>query len=43
MAYLTDIEIAQQAKLRPVNEIAASLGIPEEAVVPVLPPVGRAA
>ena len=32
MAYLTDIEIAQQAKLRPVNEIAASLGIPEEAV-----------
>ena len=32
MAFLTDIEIAQQAKLRPISEIAASLGIPGEAV-----------
>ena len=32
MAYKTDIEIAQEAKLRPINEVAASLGIPEEAV-----------
>ena len=32
MAYKTDIEIAQETKLLPVNEIAASLGIPEEAV-----------
>ena len=32
MAYKTDIEIAQEATLRPVNTIAASLGIPDEAV-----------
>ena len=32
MAYKTDIEIAQEAKLRPIHEIAASLGIPEDAV-----------
>ena len=32
MAYLSDIEIAQAAALRPISEIAASLGIPEEAV-----------
>ncbi|MGX8692322.1 MAG: formate--tetrahydrofolate ligase [Clostridia bacterium] len=32
MAYKTDIEIAQEAKLRPINEVAASLGIPEDAV-----------
>ncbi len=32
MAYLTDIEIAQRCRLRPITEIAASLGIPEEAV-----------
>ena len=32
MAFLTDIEIAQQAKLRPISEVAASLGIPGEAV-----------
>ena len=32
MEYKTDIEIAQEAKMRPINEIAASLGIPEEAV-----------
>ena len=27
---LTDIEIAQQAKLRPIGQVAASLNIPEE-------------
>ena len=32
MAFKSDIEIAQEAKIRPINEIAASLGIPEEAV-----------
>ena len=32
MAYLTDIEIAQAAKLRPIHEVAASLGIPDDAV-----------
>ena len=32
MAYKTDIEIAQETKLIPINEIAASLGIPDEAV-----------
>ena len=31
MAYKTDIEIAQETKLVPINEIAASLGIPDEA------------
>ena len=29
---MTDIEIAQAAAMRPINEIAASLGIPGEAV-----------
>ena len=32
MAYKTDIEIAQETKLIPINEVAASLGIPDEAV-----------
>ena len=32
MAFKTDIEIAQEAKLKPINAIAASLGIPEDAV-----------
>ena len=32
MAYKTDIEIAQETKLIPINEIAASLSIPDEAV-----------
>ncbi len=32
MAYLTDIEIAQRCTLRPISEVAASLGIPEDAV-----------
>ena len=32
MAYKTDIEIAQETKLVPINEIAVSLGIPDEAV-----------
>ena len=32
MAYKTDIEIAQETKLVPIHEIAASLGIPDEAV-----------
>ena len=27
---LTDIEIAQQAKMLPIREVAASLGIPED-------------
>ena len=30
MAFLSDIEIAQQAKMRPITEIAASVGIDEE-------------
>ena len=29
---LTDIEIAQQAKLLPIREVAAKAGIPEEAL-----------
>ena len=32
MAFKTDIEIAQEATLQRVNDIAAALGIPEEAV-----------
>ena len=32
MAFKTDIEIAQEANLLPVSEIAASLGVPSEAV-----------
>ena len=32
MAYLSDIEIAQSAKMRPITEIAAKAGIPEEAL-----------
>ena len=31
---LTDIEIAQRAKLRPIGEIAARLGIPDDALEP---------
>jgi formate--tetrahydrofolate ligase len=31
---LTDIEIAQRAKLRPIGEIASRLGIPDEALIP---------
>ena len=30
MAYLTDIEIAQQCKMQPITAIAAAAGIPEE-------------
>ena len=32
MAYRSDIEIAQEAKLLPINTVAASLGIPDDAV-----------
>ena len=32
MAFKTDIEIAQEANLKPINAVAASLGIPEDAV-----------
>ena len=32
MAFKSDIEIAQEAVLQPINAVAASLGIPEEAV-----------
>ena len=32
MAYLTDIEIAQQCKMKKITEIADSLGIPEDAL-----------
>ena len=32
MAFKSDIEIAQEAVLQPINAIAASLGIPEDAV-----------
>ncbi len=32
MGFKSDIEIAQEAKLLPINDIAASLGIPEDAV-----------
>ena len=31
---LSDIEIAQKAKMKPVGEIAAQLGIPAEAIEP---------
>ena len=31
---LTDIEIAQQAKLKPIREIAESLGVREEELEP---------
>ncbi len=31
---LSDIEIAQKAKMKPIGEIAAKLGIPEEAIEP---------
>ena len=30
----SDIEIAQQAKLRPIQEIAEKAGIPDEYVIP---------
>ena len=30
MGYKSDIEIAQEAKARPINEIAGALGIPEK-------------
>ena len=30
----TDIEIAQQAKLKPIGDIAAALGIPDDALEP---------
>ncbi len=32
MGYKSDIEIAQEAKIKPINEIAANLGIPEKYV-----------
>ena len=32
MAFKSDIEIAQEATLLPINQVAASLGIPDEAV-----------
>ena len=32
MAHLSDIEIAQSAKMRPITEIAAKAGVPEEAL-----------
>jgi formate--tetrahydrofolate ligase len=32
MAFKSDIEIAQEATLLPINQVAASLGIPEDAV-----------
>jgi formate--tetrahydrofolate ligase len=34
MGYLSDIEIAQQCEMRPIYEIAAKAGIPEEYVEP---------
>ncbi len=34
MAYLTDIEIAQQATALPIKEIAASIGLTEEDLIP---------
>ncbi|MCF4114274.1 MULTISPECIES: formate--tetrahydrofolate ligase, partial [Dethiosulfovibrio] len=30
MAFLSDIEIAQQAKMKPITEVAAQLGIEED-------------
>jgi formate--tetrahydrofolate ligase len=32
--YKTDIEIAKEAKMKPIGEIAASIGIPDEALEP---------
>ena len=34
MAHLTDIEIAQACRMRPIYEVAARIGIPEEFVEP---------
>ena len=34
MAYLSDIEIAQQCKMRPIYEIAEKAGIPADSVEP---------
>lgn len=34
MKYLTDIEIAQGCKLRPIHDIAKTAGIPEDHIVP---------
>jgi len=34
MAYLTDIEIAQQAKPLPIREIAQTLGLADEDLIP---------
>ena len=34
MAYLTDIEIAQQTKMSPISEIAAAAGIDDKYVEP---------
>ena len=30
----TDIEIAQSAKMKPITEVAAALGLSEESVIP---------
>ena len=32
MAFLSDIEIAQNAKMRPITEIAAKAGVPAESL-----------
>ena len=34
MAYLSDIEIAQNAKPLPIREIASSLGLTDEDIIP---------
>ena len=34
MAVKSDIEIAREAKLKPITEVAAKLGVPAEAIVP---------
>ena len=34
MAVKSDIEIAQAATLKPIQEIAAELGIPDDALIP---------
>ena len=40
---LSDIEIARQAKMRPINEVAAELGIPTDSVIPHGYRIGRIA
>ena len=37
----TDIEIAQEARMKPITQIAAQLGLEEESVIPLWPLQGQ--